>query len=1505
MSLKTPNPMATMSAPPKPIKDPAALLASVIRCADTHYAREDWLAARDFLSLAVQINPDYPRLLGSLGSLQFQLQEYPAACATFFAAVRQTPNDPDLHVQLAMIYIQLKQVDEAKAALQRSLILRPNNPTARRMLGDLDFTAKRYADAAQQYCALMEGNPDGVNLLLHLGKCQYELRDLASARWCFERVIVLEPTNAIAAEALQILATSTSSAPCLSALSQRPIDHAMDAPTVSPAQDLLSHTLAFCDDCLNQQDFSAAWQALCRAVSMAPNRADVLIHRGSLALFLKDTEHALGDFAAALKIDTCCSAAWSGLGRYHLQQGELVEAEAAADRALGIDPTDEDAVQVKAELEAERCKARAHGLRNINSLAAASVLGNNVPNTARDPDSELIKRATLVCPACQERTRFREYPDVYGPIVGRYEGVAATLCICAECGHIFFWPFPDAKVLNHYYNHYYRPISDKEKGYTPAADYGQTAHERRLVHFNRTIALLKKHEPELLDRPLKYHDIGCGYGGFVHLVNTSFPEIEGTGNDTNQAGITEGRRRGNNRISDSNLADVLALKPAATVAGRYDLFTLYHVIEHLADPIGMLRQLSEWLSPNGLVSLTFPNGDYLPARRTSFKEFSWVFYPGHLQYFTLFSISRLLEKLGMKVVLAWGSEYEEQPELLVSSILGFDHQCAGYEELVGFLAKNLLSRELTVVAALDSSKHQGCGFINHRHGRKVFPTNLSPLRSRVRQHADSELDYFKSNSAWSYFSLEIASGIYNAMQYSAQTSRWEGPEQNCVISHDFCHPGSEHGVERRLLFRRSGRFLLSVYGHMNSKAVGVHMIIKLGQQILYDDDVVNLSSNYPGLYPLVELPILAKCDDSLSVLVLPKRGCNTDFCTFQNRIIILDIDRADEKVAPVKAKLQALAPKPLTAAQFVEGDGTAAPTGDSHSGNLVVPATLFRHPALNHTTRIVVLDENGRYQELYGRAFELLGIQPQDGYGKSPEEILEPTPDVIILSREWTVEWRLCAAAARKANIPVIYVVDGSIEWSYLWNNLSWIRPLGTNLQPLIGSDLCVFGQHQARIFSSMGLGSRIHVVGLPRMDAISRERVVKPGAKPRIVVATSRTAGHDVEQQVMVLRALRDLQAWFATRPDIDVVWRIAADLAEDIGVKPDIVGNVSDVLASATALISLPSTCLLEGMHKGIPVAQLEYRSVPLYTATAWEVRCASHIPGVVHELLYPPPSKLAWQDACFADELESGSASGRLADVIRSALGRHDHYAIGGQPIRIHGKLDYRQIYSELSAFAMDDAAVLQYELSAAYSALRQARTDKAQVRRECLEMAEAFAGKSIGQTRVYAFLDQLGNCKARMQPPHMAVEVSCTIDGRVARTLMLHPPGEAIFSVPTGAAGRLTFAVSLNPAVWNNAESGACCFVVMADGQVIFDVTIDQYANPADRRWHWFDLPVPGTPAGAHNVTLSTRGVGGDAFRWALWRNPVFLWDEAEDSECETFLPKAARGANYYVPGRSVP
>src|SRR6185503_5162182 len=160
-------------------------------------------------------------------------------------------------------------------------------------------------------------------------------------------------------------------------------------------------------------------------------------------------------------------------------------------------------------------------------------------------------------------------------------------------------------------------------------------------------------------------------------------------------------------------------------------------------------------------------------------------------------------------------------------------------------------------------------------------------------------------------------------------------------------------------------------------------------------------------------------------------------------------------------------PQPRTLSRVVNCQPTTADLQDaewwiaiaSRSADApVAPPVAKETPGsarINSTARIIVLDEERRHAELYGRAFERLGVKPESGYERSVEDILALKPDAILLSREWSRSWRLISATARRANIPVIYVMDGVIEWSYVWNNLSFVKPEGTVLQPLLASHLC------------------------------------------------------------------------------------------------------------------------------------------------------------------------------------------------------------------------------------------------------------------------------------------------------------------------------------------------------------------------------------------------------------------------------------------------------------------
>lgn len=337
-----------------------------------------------------------------------------------------------------------------------------------------------------------------------------------------------------------------------------------------------------------------------------------------------------------------------------------------------------------------------------------------------------------------------------------------------------------------------------------------------------------------------------------------------------------------------------------------------------------------------------------------------------------------------------------------------------------------------------------------------------------------------------------------------------------------------------------------------------------------------------------------------------------------------------------------------------------------------------------------------------GRAFEILGVTPLYLDPAQPTIPTDPPPDVVVVSREWSIDIRHSAMQARRRNIPVVYIMDGVIEWAYFWANWGFVKPEGTVLQPLIASDLCVIGQHPARILAAQGLADKIHIVGLPRLDGLKRQRVIDQDQRPRIVVATAKTFGHNTAHKVYVRAALRDLKEWFDRHSEVVPVWRVSQPLAAELAVEPSSDLELVDLLRGASGVISFTSTVLLEAMLLGVPTAQIDYRAVPQYVGGAWEIRCAEHIDGVIQQLIFPPQELLAFQDAVLHDELALGDASARLAAVLRDAASGTCESAAqlpNSSPLST-GQLDFRLVHSHLSAFSVSPTSRLQYELDATY-------------------------------------------------------------------------------------------------------------------------------------------------------------------------------------------------------------
>jgi len=359
---------------------------------------------------------------------------------------------------------------------------------------------------------------------------------------------------------------------------------------------------------------------------------------------------------------------------------------------------------------------------------------------------------------------------------------------------------------------------------------------------------------------------------------------------------------------------------------------------------------------------------------------------------------------------------------------------------------------------------------------------------------------------------------------------------------------------------------------------------------------------------------------------------------------------------------------------------------------------------------ILVLNTEEDAKRIYGNALDELAVDAVffTETAISPARLLDDLrPELLLLSLEWLPQWRILSAQARKRGIPVVYVMDGIIEWSYLWNNLSYVQPHGTVLQPLLADHLCVIGRHPARILSAMGLGEKLHLIGLPRLDGLKPRRILPAERRPTILVTTARTYAHNPRDKVLVKQALRDLKQFFEQTSTVTPLWRIDTTLAAELGISlSDTSCPIEEVLSRVDGLVSFPSTALLEGMRFGLPVAQIDYRAVPTLFQTAWVISSNHQIQPVIQELLYPPPEKLAFQQFCLEDELEEGNATQRLVALLDTLLkdpALVDKENKHKQPLAPFGCLDYRQIHSQLSCFALSDLSLIQYELDACYKHL----------------------------------------------------------------------------------------------------------------------------------------------------------------------------------------------------------
>ena len=130
-------------------------------------------------------------------------------------------------------------------------------------------------------------------------------------------------------------------------------------------------------------------------------------------------------------------------------------------------------------------------------------------------------------------------------------------------------------------------------------------------------------------------DAGSSSGEFGYLLDTMGYTAEGV-----EANIPYAE------YSQSELKIPVSISPFSRFQPeqKFDLITMFHVLEHLEDPIRDLVHLGQFLNPDGHFIIEVPNILYPDM------AFSHKWHPGHLFSFSDRTLSMLMEKAGFETV---------------------------------------------------------------------------------------------------------------------------------------------------------------------------------------------------------------------------------------------------------------------------------------------------------------------------------------------------------------------------------------------------------------------------------------------------------------------------------------------------------------------------------------------------------------------------------------------------------------------------------------------------------------------------------------------------------------------------------------------------------------------------------------------------------------------------------------------------------------------------------------
>ena len=291
------------------------------------------------------------------------------------------------------------------------------------------------------------------------------------------------------------------------------------------------------------------------------------------------------------------------------------------------------------------------------------------------PMVEPVKACPEVCPLCgwSGARRFLQAPDRYHGRTDAYE-----LVRCPVCSLVWLANPPAPETMGDHYG------DDYDNSVATAGDDPERWSGRVKVISDR------KSGGALLD-------LGCSAGGFLRAIRKPSWKLYGIEMSQTVANRAEAASGATVFVGD--------ILDAPFPASSFDAITCFHVLEHVYQPLAVLRKIACWLKPGGILYLMVPNIDSAGARIFGAYWYALEL-PRHLYHYSPRSLGVMADAVGLEQI-----SVTTHRELFV-------------EDSVGYLLDGLLPR--IGISRLPKALREPPG-LPFRAIRKIFRLTAIPV----------------------------------------------------------------------------------------------------------------------------------------------------------------------------------------------------------------------------------------------------------------------------------------------------------------------------------------------------------------------------------------------------------------------------------------------------------------------------------------------------------------------------------------------------------------------------------------------------------------------------------------------------------------------------------------------------------------------------------------------------------------------------------------------------------